>query len=65
MLGTVAGLLRAPGKIYPFLRHVFINSLGLWIGRSFGALRALLGFCLVPLSSRPHVDHPELLLSKP
>jgi hypothetical protein len=25
----------------------------------------LLGFCLVPLGSRPHVDHPELFLSKP
>ena len=54
MLSAVTRPLRAPGEVDPLLRHVFINSLSLWIGRSFGALRALLGFCLVPLGSRPH-----------
>jgi hypothetical protein len=65
MLCTIARLLRAPSEVDPLLRHVFINSLGLWIGCSLGALRALLGFCLVPLGSRAHVDHPELSHSKP
>jgi hypothetical protein len=38
MLSAVTRLLRTPGEIDPLLRHVFIDSLRLWIGRSFGAL---------------------------
>jgi hypothetical protein len=65
VLCAIPRLLRTPGKVDPLLRHVFINSLGLWIGRSLGALRALLGFGLVPLGSRAHVDHPEMSHNKP
>ena len=59
MLCTIGRLLRSPGELDPLLRHVFINSLRFWIGRTLGALRALLGFCFVPPGSRAHVDYPE------
>ena len=65
MLCTIARLLRTPREVDPLLRHVFINSPGLWVRRSLGALRALLGFGLVPLGSRAHVDHPEMSHNKP
>jgi hypothetical protein len=64
-LCAITRLLRTPGEVDPLLRHVFINSLALWIGRSLGALRALLGFGLVPLGSRAHVVHLELSHYKP